>query len=117
MKCLHTRKERAAYWSIVSLRNDDDNGYEVVIQTRKFELLFHVVQHLKCVVNVGELNWYDRARSVGRELKIHGHTPKSSPEPEIWSFISRRYLGYDGKEMYQNVKRPCRACRAIVFAH
>ena len=28
--------------------------------------------------------------------------------------ISRRHLGYDGKEMYQNVKR---TCRAIVFAH
>ena len=31
--------------------------------------------------------------------------------------ISRRHLGDDGKEMYQNVKRTCRACRAIVFAH
>ena len=31
--------------------------------------------------------------------------------------ISRRHLGDDGKEMYQNVKRMCRACRAIVFAH
>ena len=30
--------------------------------------------------------------------------------------ISRRDLGDDGKEMYQNVKRTCRACRAIVFA-
>ena len=29
--------------------------------------------------------------------------------------ISRRHLGDDGKEMYQNVKRTCRACRAIVF--
>ena len=28
--------------------------------------------------------------------------------------ISRRHLGDDGKEMYQNVKR---TCRAIVFAH
>ena len=31
--------------------------------------------------------------------------------------ISRRHLGDDGKEMYQNVKRTCRACKAIVFAH
>ena len=31
--------------------------------------------------------------------------------------ISRRHLGDDGKEMYQNVKRTCRACRATVFAH
>ena len=28
--------------------------------------------------------------------------------------ISRRHLGDDGKEMYQNEKR---TCRAIVFAH
>ena len=28
--------------------------------------------------------------------------------------ISRRHLGDDGKEMYTNVKR---TCRAIVFAH
>ena len=31
--------------------------------------------------------------------------------------ISRRHLGDDGKEMYQNVKRTCSTCRAIVFAH
>ena len=31
--------------------------------------------------------------------------------------ISRRHLGDDEKEMYQNVKRTCRACRAIVFSH
>ena len=31
--------------------------------------------------------------------------------------ISRRHLGDDGKKMYQNLKRTCRACRAIVFAH
>ena len=31
--------------------------------------------------------------------------------------ISRRHLGDDGKEMYHNVKRTRRDCRAIVFAH
>ena len=31
--------------------------------------------------------------------------------------ISRRCQDENGKEMYQNVKRTCEACRAIVFAH
>ena len=31
--------------------------------------------------------------------------------------ISRRHLGADDKELYQKVKRTCRSCRAIVFAH
>ena len=30
---------------------------------------------------------------------------------------SRRCQDEDCKEMYQNAKRTCRACRAIVFAH
>ena len=29
--------------------------------------------------------------------------------------ISRRSQDENGKEMYQNVKRTCRACKAIVF--
>ena len=31
--------------------------------------------------------------------------------------ISRRSQDENGKEMYQNVKRMCRACKAIVFAY
>ena len=31
--------------------------------------------------------------------------------------ISRRSQDENGKEMYQNVKRTCRACKAIVFAY
>ena len=31
--------------------------------------------------------------------------------------ISRRNQDENGKEMYQNVKRTCRACKAIVFAY
>ena len=30
--------------------------------------------------------------------------------------ISRRSQDKNGKEFYQNVKRTCRACRAIIFA-
>ena len=33
------------------------------------------------------------------------------------SIISRRSQDENGKEMYQNVKRTCRACKAIVFAY
>ena len=31
--------------------------------------------------------------------------------------ISPRYHDENDKEMYQNVKRRCRACRAIIFAN
>ena len=31
--------------------------------------------------------------------------------------ISRRSQDENGKEMYQNVKRTCWACKAIVFVH
>ena len=31
--------------------------------------------------------------------------------------ISRCWFAEDGKEMYQHVKRTCKACRVVVFAH
>ena len=65
---------------------------------------------------VEELNWNEWAGRVERELKIHRHVLTSSTEP-LNLVISRRHLGDDAKEMYQNVERTCRACRAIVFAH
>ena len=40
----------------------------------------------------------------------------SSTQRQIWP-NSRRCQDEDGKEMYQNAKRTCRACTGIVLAH
>ena len=55
------------------------------------------------------------ALNLGERMKIYLLVPTFSIKPQIWLV----YVGFfadDGKEMDNNEKCTCRACKAIVFA-
>ena len=104
---------------IRSLSNDDGNGKENV--TRKdifilFVLLRDYFNSLNFYKN-GELSRNRIGRSgvqVKKENEKFTVVRSRSPQLTLNVVISRCCFAEDGKEMYQNVKR---TCRAIVFAH
>ena len=67
--------------------------------------LFQVVRHGKCVSTFQEQNWYELCGSLKRK----------TAGAHVLHITSRRYHDGNSKEMYQNLKRTCRACRAIVL--
>ena len=72
---------------------------------------------VRIIIIIGELKQRRRQRQRKRHLKIYLYficaTSRLFRLAQL-VVISRCYFAEDGKEMYQNVKR---TCRAIVFAH
>ena len=105
-----------AYCQIVgSLSNDDGNGNEKKYIFISFVQLRDYFNSLNFYRN-GELSRNQIGRS-GLQVKKENEkfTVLRSRSPQTLNVtISRCCFTEDGKEMYQNVKR---TCRAIVFAH
>ena len=100
-----------------SLRNDDGDGNESVISNCNFPLLqlFRDYSYLFNLKNAGELSrvWITvngvKVKEKKENLLSCGHVLVKTKT----LLISRRRFADDSKEMYQNVKR---TCRAIVLA-
>ena len=104
--------------TIGSLYNDDGNGNENV--TRKYIFIsFLLLRDYFNSFNFYKNGDYPETKLVGVAPKLRKNM-KNSPScvhvlhKTLHVVISRCCFAEDSKEMYQNVKR---TCRAIVFAH
>ena len=112
----------ASSHTLGSLRNEDGDGNEDFSLKYEFAGYSYHYETISCRFRLKMCSNCQGIKLVWVSLERRERTENWSSCANVLHrtlnlVISRRHLGDDGKEMYQNVKRTCRACRAIVFAH